>query len=126
MNCYDSIKRLCGKEGISPTTLCKKLNLSTSMATRWKNGTIPRGSTLEKIADYFGVTSDEVLGFQPSIEELTANHTHVTEKSEDNALHLTSFEHDFILEYRKNPSFAAIVDAAYSAIHPQQAEDVSS
>lgn len=70
MNCYSSIKRLCEQKGISPTTLCKQLDLSTSMTTRWKNGTIPRGVTLRKLADYFGVSEDEVLGISAIPQDL--------------------------------------------------------
>ena len=33
------------------------------MPTRWKNGTIPNDKTLVKIADYFGITTDELLGY---------------------------------------------------------------
>lgn len=107
MNCYDSIKKLCAKEGISPTTLCKKLNLSTSMATRWKSGTIPRGSTLEKIADYFGVTADDLLGVRTMPEAV------------DLQPPLTHDELNLIARYRNDPTFAAIVDAVLTALVPR-------
>ena len=32
------------------------------MVTNWKNGRIPNGATLQKIADYFSVSVDELLG----------------------------------------------------------------
>lgn len=108
--------RLCNSRGESPSAVCQKVGLSNAIFSQWTDETIPRRATLIKIADYLQVT----------VEELTANDAPNVKELEHNAPNLTPFEHDFILEYRKNPSFAAIVDAAYSAIHPQQAEDVSS
>lgn len=59
---YENIQELCRIRGTKATTVCKELNLSTSMATRWRNGTIPNGTTLQKIADYFNVSVDYLLG----------------------------------------------------------------
>jgi SOS-response transcriptional repressor LexA len=36
--------------------------MSKAIATRWKNGSIPRDTTLLQIADYFGVTVDYLIG----------------------------------------------------------------
>ena len=32
------------------------------MPTSWKNGALPRMSSRKKIADYFGITVDELMG----------------------------------------------------------------
>lgn len=56
------IQNICQQHGTTPTALCKALGLSTSMVTNWKNGRIPNGATLQKIADYFSVSVDELLG----------------------------------------------------------------
>lgn len=59
---YTIIQNICQQHGTTPTALCKALGLSTSMVTNWKNGRIPNGATLQKIADYFSVSVDELLG----------------------------------------------------------------
>ena len=64
---YDNVKDLCALNRINVTQLAKELGLSTSMPTKWKNGAVPKASTLKKIADYFGVSTDDLLTeFGPS------------------------------------------------------------
>lgn len=63
MNFYDNIKNLTeNKKGITLTEMVKILNLSTSMPSKWKDGTIPNGETLVKLADFLDVTTDYLLG----------------------------------------------------------------
>ncbi len=60
---YDLFCDLCSKKKISPTRASLEIGLSKSTATKWKNtGAIPQGETLNKIADYFGVSVDYLLG----------------------------------------------------------------
>ena len=42
--------------------LQKSLFFSSSMPTSWKNGALPRMSSRKKIADYFGITVEELMG----------------------------------------------------------------
>lgn len=42
--------------------LVRILDLSSGSPTAWKRGTIPRNATLVKIADYFNVSTDYLLG----------------------------------------------------------------
>lgn len=53
---------LCVQRNTRPNIVCKELNLSNATATHWKNGKIPNGETLQSLADYFGVTTDYLLG----------------------------------------------------------------
>lgn len=55
---WDNFVLLCNKKGISPNGACAELGLSSAIATKWKNGTVPRDTTLQKIADYFNVSVD--------------------------------------------------------------------
>ena len=55
---WDNFVSLCNKKGISPNGACAELGLSSAIATKWKNGTVPRDTTLQKIADYFNVSVD--------------------------------------------------------------------
>lgn len=53
---------LCNSIGKSPNAVCAELGLSTAVATKWKNGAVPRSSTLLKIAEYFSVDGGYLLG----------------------------------------------------------------
>ena len=59
---YDRVVELCKNRGISPAALARDIGLSNSATTYWKRGSIPKSDTLEKIADYFGVSVDYLLG----------------------------------------------------------------
>ena len=59
---WEKIVELCNSNGTSPTALCEKLGYSNATATKWKKGAIPRSTTIQRIAAYFGVTSDYLLG----------------------------------------------------------------
>lgn len=58
---WDNFVTLCNQKGKSPNGACAELGFSANTATKWKQGSIPRDTTLRKIADYFGVTVDELL-----------------------------------------------------------------
>ncbi len=51
----------CEEKSKTPNGVCSELGLSTAIATRWKNGSVPRDTTLKKIADYFGITPEDLL-----------------------------------------------------------------
>ena len=57
---YQNLIRLCTERGTTPTEVCHSIGLAGSAATKWKSGAIPRDTTLKKIADYFGVTVEEL------------------------------------------------------------------
>ena len=60
---YDRFSELCKKRGISVTKATVEIGLSRTIGTAWKNrGLTPKADTLQKIADYFGVTTDYLLG----------------------------------------------------------------
>ena len=51
-----------GAGGKSPAAVAEELVFSNSMPTSWKNGALPRMSSRKKIADYFGITVEELMG----------------------------------------------------------------
>jgi len=53
---------LCNKKQTSPTSVVVELGLSRGSVTSWKEGKIPYQRTLAKLASYFGVTVDYLLG----------------------------------------------------------------
>ena len=51
-----------GVGGKKPAAVAEELVFSNSMPTSWKNGALPRMSSRKKIADYFGITVEELMG----------------------------------------------------------------
>lgn len=62
MDFYVRISELCKEKGVSMAAVARKIGLSNSATTYWKRGSIPKGDTLQKLADYFGVSIDSLLG----------------------------------------------------------------
>lgn len=61
---YRNFVDLCNKKGMSPSAVAEEMGYQRSVVTRWGNGTKPRQATLQKIADYFGVSVDHLVGNQ--------------------------------------------------------------
>ena len=60
---YDRFKQLCERKGVSCNKAALEIGLSNATPTKWrKTGATPTGETLDKIAMYFGVTTDFLLG----------------------------------------------------------------
>lgn len=58
---YDNFARLCADAGKTPTAVAKDLGFSNAAASHWKNGKSPTAKSLQKIADYFNVTVNDLL-----------------------------------------------------------------
>lgn len=56
--------RLCNERGEPPTVVCRKLGLSGAAFSEWNENSVPRRATLERVADYFGVSVEYLLGKQ--------------------------------------------------------------
>ncbi len=59
---YEQFVRLCKERGMSPAAVTREIGLNNSSSTAWKHGSVPKGETLQKLADYFGVSVDYLLG----------------------------------------------------------------
>ena len=59
---WERLYHLCTERNCKPNTVAKSLGLSNATATRWKQGAIPNGEALMKIADYFDCSIDYLLG----------------------------------------------------------------
>lgn len=53
---WNNFISLCNERGEKPAPLCKKLGFSSGSPTAWKRGAMPNEQSIQKIADYFGVT----------------------------------------------------------------------
>lgn len=70
---WEKFYSLCLKNNVKPFAVVKSLGISQGSITKWKNGSIPSGATLAKLAEYFGVTVDELMNndspkFTPAAE----------------------------------------------------------
>ena len=60
---YDRFKLLCQRKNISCTKAATEMGLSNSTPTKWKKtAAIPDSSTISRIADYFEVPVEYVMG----------------------------------------------------------------
>ena len=58
---WKNLCALCNAHNTTPNTVCKALGLSSATSTHWKQGAVPRDTTLQKVAEYFGVTVEDLL-----------------------------------------------------------------
>lgn len=88
MTIYDRIKELARLKGISIRELEKQLGFSNGLIRQWTKGT--KTTSLEKVANYFNVSTDYLLGRDASPKDKGAN---VVDLSKD----------DVILTYEGKP-----------------------
>lgn len=69
---WDRFYSQCLKKEIKPNPLAKELGISSGVITKWKNGGIPNGETLNKIADYLDCSVDYLLGRTDSPQKTTS------------------------------------------------------
>lgn len=72
---YDRFSELCSNAGITPYRFSSMTGIGQSTIAMWKkNGAIPHGETLQKIADFFSVSTDYLLtGEDKVVRQAEAN-----------------------------------------------------
>ena len=64
---YNNYVRLCAEKNMSPSAAALAIGIKKSNVTYWKSGrNNPSDVTLAKIANYFGVTVEELMSDAPS------------------------------------------------------------
>ena len=68
---WEKLEHLCEQNGIKSYSIAKEIGVTTSAISSWKNGTIPNGLALTKIANKFNTTveyliSDDEIYIKPS------------------------------------------------------------
>jgi len=58
----DRLLALLNERGLSKSDLARHLNVLPSTVSRYTNGRVPEAETLDRIARFFGVTVDYLLG----------------------------------------------------------------
>lgn len=59
--------KLCTLKGESPSYVCSQIGITAAAFSQWTDETKPRKVTQQRIADYFGITVDEL--FEPMNEK---------------------------------------------------------
>lgn len=59
---YDNFLKACNMRGISPSAALTAAGIDKSAGTRWSKGKQPTPATLQKLADYFGISKSDLLG----------------------------------------------------------------
>ena len=59
---WNNFVKLCTQKNTTPTSVVHILGIAGGSVTKWKNGAVPRDVTLQRIADYFNVSVDYLLG----------------------------------------------------------------
>lgn len=70
---WENFVKLCASRNTKPNPVAAKLGISSGSVTKWKNGAKPNDTTLQKIADYFGVSVDFLLGKKETPAEIFWN-----------------------------------------------------
>lgn len=60
---FEQYTKLCKERGMSANGVAKEIGLPSSSVTYWKRGSLPQQKTLERVAEYFGVSADYLLGY---------------------------------------------------------------
>lgn len=92
---YEVFEQLLQKKGVSSYKVAKEAGVTQTALSNWKSGrSTPTAKTLQKIADYFGVTIDYLMTGDDSSEQgLTARDNRDIAKDLDNIMKkLTSGE----------------------------------
>lgn len=71
MTVFDRVKELAEKQGISIVELEEKLDFGRNSLYSWKKKT-PNGDRLKKVADYFNVSTDYLLGRTKDVKDPVA------------------------------------------------------
>lgn len=92
---YEVFEQLLQKKGVSSYKVAKEAGITQTALSNWKSGrSTPTAKTLQKIADYFGVTIDYLMtGDNSSEQGLTARDNRDIAKDLDSIMEkLTSGE----------------------------------
>lgn len=89
---YDIFEALLAERGVTAYRVAKETGISTATMTDWKKGrSTPKADKLQKIADYFAVSVDYLLGKAEQKPALSA----------ETGLNLDDFTYAFYQESRE-------------------------
>ena len=60
---FERFYQLCRRNGTTPNGIASELGASSGSITAWKKGVVPRAGMVQRIANYFGVSVDYLMGY---------------------------------------------------------------
>ena len=69
---FERFSELCSQIGSTPNAEAKKIGIPSGSITAWKNGSIPRPATVQKIADHFQVPAAFLMGWAREPSDLSS------------------------------------------------------
>lgn len=58
---WENFAKLCNENDTTPNAVATAVGFSNAICTKWKSGTVPKGKTLNLLAEYFNVSVDYLL-----------------------------------------------------------------
>lgn len=81
------IKQLRESRGLTQAQLAEQLGVSYQAVSTWENGLkTPRVGVIEKLADFFGVSKSQIMGWEPQQTAFNARDERDIQKSLDHVL----------------------------------------
>ena len=116
---YDIFVQLLQKHNVSAYRVSKDTGIPESTFSDWKKGkSSPKLEKLQKIADYFGVSVDYLLGRSPDIKEAPAGNPEGAETEDPSSDELRRRISEALS--RLDPSYLEIVAAQIDALQALQ------
>lgn len=113
MSLKDTIKSLCKSNGISMNKLEGELGFAKGYISKLEKST-PNSAKLQKIADYFGVTLDYLMGNDSSNVHTTNNNIKVVDEN-DNVIVLDDEALEIIDTLRTKPEMKILFSVSKKA-----------
>lgn len=84
-NLYETIHALCVRKGVTDSRMCTDIGISRGIMSDLKTGRKSGVSakTLNKIADYFGVSMSYLLGTEKAAAQESGGHSPISENIAD-------------------------------------------
>lgn len=89
---WDNFYYACLQKGTKPNPLAKELQIASGSMTSWKNGKLPNGETLLKIANYLDVSVDYLLGRTDEPQTINGNSIKTGDINGDNNANISTKE----------------------------------
>lgn len=111
MQFYENFVRLCAQSGRSLAYVAREIGVQKSTVSRWASGSVPRDTTLVRIAEYFGVTVEELVGDKGATSKVNESNESVEGKTDSLAAALEAL--------RNQPGRRALLSATKNMTEAQ-------
>lgn len=111
---WEIYTELCESKNLKPTTVAQNIGLSNAIPTKWKNGALPKGEVLLKLAEFFDCSVDYLLTGKEKCS-----------KSELSDLELEALEKFNKLEEVDKGRILDRMETIFESYSPEQKENVS-